>query len=77
MNNDKFYFVDFKKHISSLTKDSNADVLLCVKSIELFDEKEYLYIINNSELNALLEILARFVVNNGITQANKKTAETV
>lgn len=74
----KLYIVDFKKHAVSLSTNANATISLCVKSIEnMFDGEEYLLIIDNEDLNALLEILAKFVSNNGVTTANQKIAENV
>ncbi|KAI8058725.1 hypothetical protein BDF21DRAFT_390464 [Thamnidium elegans] len=74
----KLDIINFKSLISSLPKDANATFSLCVKSIEkMYDNEEHLQVINNSSLNSVLEILANFVSNNGITLANKKIAETV
>ncbi|ORE10291.1 hypothetical protein BCV72DRAFT_302063 [Rhizopus microsporus var. microsporus] len=43
----------------------------------MFDGEKYLKIIGNDDLNAVLEILARFIRNNGVTLANQKIAENV
>lgn len=56
----KFSFTDFKNHTASLVKDANATISLCVQSIEkMFNGEEYLKIIDNDDLNAVLEILVK------------------
>lgn len=68
--------VDFKNISSLLSDKRTGDVNLCLKSMEkMFDDIEKLQIVNNDELNAMLEILARFVSNNGLKVANQKIAK--
>lgn len=69
---------EFNNIISLLPKNINSTVSICINSIKrMYRGEEYLKVINNNDLNAVLELLAQFVSNNGITTSNQKIAETV
>lgn len=75
---DKLYLSAIKSLITSLPKDINITVSKAIDSIEkMFENEEYTQIINSIKLNAYLEILSRFIYNNGVASANKKMAENV
>lgn len=74
----KLTFKSFKDVTTVIPKDTNATISKSISSIEkLFNGEDSIQVINNSELNAVLEILSRSICNNGITSANQKIAENV
>lgn len=67
---DKLHLSAIKSLITSLPKDGNVTVSKAIGSIEkMFENKEYIQVINNIELNTCLEIISLFIYNNGVASA--------